>query len=105
MNIKSIPASQGVSTIKDSADESRQTPNQESKDEKNPKAKSAQEPTAELLSPEAGDLSLRQSQPVDSQTLVELLTHAPKKSARAKFPTPPRTDAAAASAKKLNRSA
>ncbi len=107
MNIKSIPASQSVNAVKDTAEEGRQPPNRDAKsgkDEKRTKATEATEVKSESLSPEAGDDSLRQSQKVDSQTLVELLNHIPKLPSRAKFPTPPKVDAAAASVKKPNRS-
>lgn len=107
MNIKSIPANQGVNAVKDTAEEGRQPANRDSKsakEEKRAKAVEASEVKSEALSPEAGDQSLRQSQPVDSQTLVQLLTHTPKFPGRAKFPTPPKVDAAAAAVKKPNRS-
>lgn len=97
MNVKPIPTSPGQ----------RQSPNHEEKDKKSPgKKEAASEQTAAAeQSAEAADEALRNSQPTDTQTVVELLTHPMHQATPAKFPTPKRVIPPSESAKKLNRNA
>jgi hypothetical protein len=108
MNIKPIPPSANPTSVKEVSDDA-----QRSGAGKNPSAqreksfsKKPSEPEAVQsaeLTPEDADDAMRSSQPVDSQTVIELLAHAPPPSVN----KPPRFPSKAypPTAKKLNRSA
>jgi hypothetical protein len=107
MNIKSVPISQISNSVKETAEGAHQAPTRDPKPEKKSAKKKAQtqESDEEIeTTPEAVDAEMRASQPLDTQTTIELLTHPPKKQT-AKFPTPAKVYAPATGVKKLNRSA
>lgn len=107
MNIKSIPAHSGVSSVKESSDEQRQPMEREEKKKQETAAAPTEEAKKEpTQTPQAADESMRASQPVDSQTVLELLSHSPTAPVSpAKFPTQAPAAIGADTAKKLNRSA
>ncbi len=95
MNIKSIAGDAQRPASERDEKKKKTSPNE---------ADTAATPQAQTLSAEAGDESLRAMQPVDSQTVAELLA-LPTPSPTAKFPTRPPGTPPPASVKKLNRSA
>ncbi len=111
MDIKPIPITQVPNTVKETGEEQRQAPGRDPKAKKDtPNTKSAAPAKVvtteeEESTPEAADAALRASQPMDTQTTIDLLTHPAKPPNAAKFPTPRKTYAPTTGAKKLNRSA
>jgi hypothetical protein len=95
MNIKSI-----------AGDAQRPASNREERKKKAPAAETPTEPKEpSAQTPEAGDASLLASQPVDSQTLAELLSHPAAPPHSAKFLTPAPSPTPIQTAKKLNQKA
>lgn len=108
MNVKSIPSSPGLGSVKESADEAkRQSSSQgQGKDGKTPtKSETKASTDAGLASAEATDAAVRASQTVDSQTLVELLAHPLTASSPAKFPSLKTPNDPIPTVKKLDRDA
>jgi hypothetical protein len=108
MDIKPVPTTQVANSVKETGEEKRQAPGQDTKQKKStkaPKPADAINTQEQESTPEAADAALRASQPMDTQTTLDLLTHPPKAPHAAKFPTPPKTYGPPSGAKKLNRSA
>ncbi|MBY0369562.1 hypothetical protein K2X33_02675 [bacterium] len=112
MNIKSIPNNPPtISTVKEASDEQKQTAREPRKPGRTrAKGKTAQAAETETedseISAEAEDETLRTSQPIDSQTVIELRRRTPALLKRvAKFPTPKPADARPETAKKLDKNA
>lgn len=110
MNIKSVPTSQGLNSVKESAEDHRQPSERDvKKDGKRAKPASPPQNTGEeaQVSPENADQQIKASQPVDSQTAADLLNHSPSPQPRQKnrFSAVARSTKPLPNVKKLNRAA